>query len=69
MDGDGDSAKFVLKKRITDHDFPPPLYVGQNNNRIQLRKEATEKRTGYFLKSKILSRNFQFHHKRIKIFS
>ena len=25
---DGDLAKFVKKKRITDHDFPPPLYVG-----------------------------------------
>ena len=24
----GDLAEFVLKKRNTDHDFPPPLYVG-----------------------------------------
>ena len=29
VDGyEGDWAKFVKKKRITDHDFPPPLYVG-----------------------------------------
>ena len=24
----GDLAEFVKQKRITDHDFPPPLYVG-----------------------------------------
>ena len=24
----GDLTEFVKKKRITDHDFPPPLYVG-----------------------------------------
>ena len=28
----GDLADFV-KKRITDHDFPPPLYVGGKLNK------------------------------------
>ena len=26
----GDLAEFGRKKRNTDHDFPPPLYVGGN---------------------------------------
>ena len=28
MNRNEDLAKFVKKKRNTDHDFPPPLYVG-----------------------------------------
>ena len=28
----GDVVEFVRKKRITDNDFPPPLYVGGKKN-------------------------------------
>ena len=30
----------LRKKRITDYDFPPPLYVGENNKRIKNKTSA-----------------------------